>query len=156
MKQKELEYRKFDTISKATEVLKEIFKKYPEFEMLEICKNEYNRERTPDELSRCASQMGVLLCRVGEVVAEMTTRANEAYIYRKFKYLWNFNSLSGLTAKERENIAMEQTLENYEIELVNRYIADLIKVKYEDYARFVNLIQTRLGVLKQERINSNF
>ena len=155
-KYSEIEHKKFNVVDKGNLILTDMFNTYPEFLELEKCKDEYTKERTPDELSRCATQMSVLLCRIGEIVAEMTSRANEAYTYRKFKFLWNFNVLSNkMTIKERENIALDETFETYETELINRYLADMIKIKYDNYSRLINVLQTRLSVLKQERINSN-
>jgi hypothetical protein len=151
-----MEHRSFDITNKGKKAIQDLYIKYPEIEEIEECVKFYDKDLTPDELSRCAVQMSILLIRIGGLVAELQSLANEAYIYRKFKYLWSYTSLKkDIKVKDKENIALEDTFEHYEAELLNRFIADFFKTQYESWSRLIMNIQSRLNVLKSERINAN-
>ena len=153
----QLEHKSFEVIAEGKKILSSLYEKYPELSDLEACVNSYSKAITPDLLSRCATEMSVLLCRIGELVAELKSNANEAYIYRKFRYIWEYNVLKkDMTQKQRENLAMEQSFDYYKQELINRFVADFISAKYEDYQRFVNVVQSRLRIMKNEEINANY
>jgi hypothetical protein len=152
-----MQHRDFNTIEQGKKKLAEIYLKYHEFSDIEnSLQYDQTRNLTPDELSRLAVRVSILLCRIGELSAELNSEANEKYIYRKFAYLWSYNSLKAdMKVKEKENIALDESFGSYEQELLNRFVADFIKTKYEDWSRVVMVIQSRLSTLKSERINSN-
>lgn len=144
-------------IKKGAERILDIYSRYPEFDNLtEIADavSKFQDTLTPDELSRALVKMGVLLVRIGPLAAELAARANEAYIYRKKRYLWEFSQITGeLTVKDRENRAMVNIYKEQEAELVTRFVADHIGALYEDFSRLCNIIQSRLRSLRDERIN---
>jgi hypothetical protein len=151
-----MKINKFKTTQLGREKVEELYNSLEELNMLEDCKNAIDENSTPDEISRCAAKMSALLCRMGELVTELVTEANECYIYRKLKYGWEFNSLSvDLNVGNREAIAQEKTFEERQDELVSRYVADFMKTKYEDYNRFVSILQSRIKILNNEIFKSN-
>lgn len=105
----------------------------------------------PDRLSQGVVVMSGHLIRLGEYVAEMVYQANTAYIYRKWKYSFEYNTLSkDFTVKDRDNEATLRIKAEQEDEIKKRRMADRVKTLHEDYRLFVMTIQTRLGVLKSE------
>lgn len=119
---------------------------------LEKCKSYILDESlAPDRLSQGVVVMSGHLIRLGEFVAELVYQANTSYIYRKWKYSFEYNTLSrDFTVKDRDNEATLRIKAEQEDEVKKRRMADRVKTLHEDYRLFIMTIQTRLGVLKSE------
>ena len=144
--------REFDTIKNGnTEIARIILENEYVSKLDECVDAARDRNVTPDALSRCAFTMSAYLCNMSSLVATITAQANEAYSYRKYKQVWEFNRLGkSLTGKDKENITQENVFVDVERELIYRYVADYFKGKYDAYEKFVSVIQSRLGILKAE------
>ena len=110
-----------------------------------------DRELTPDELSRAALKMSGYLIRLGEFIAQLIYDANDAYIYRKYKYSFEYSALSrDITVKDREHEVTIKTKEDHKNEIEKRRLADRVKTLHNDYRLFIMTIQSRLNILKSE------
>jgi hypothetical protein len=92
--------------------------------------------------------------RVGGLTADLISKANESYIYRKYRYLGEYHSLAG-TGKDRENAAEQNTYEERISEVIDRFIADFFKSYMEEHSRVISVAQSRVGLFKSERVRSN-
>jgi hypothetical protein len=108
-------------------------------------------------LGRLAWNLSTIMFNLGEMVAEYTLYANASYIYRKFKYYQEFKKIrqetdSTITESKQE---AEQEVENYfEKQMNARYLADLLKTKYDECNRMVMVIQSIMAKEKAERMRS--
>lgn len=147
----------FDTINKGKEHLKQLWDEHEFLSEIDKIKEAINKmadKITADELSRSIYRLSVLLVNLGGLVAEVSCQANENYVYRKYRFLWEFNMLNPeMTTKNRENIALDKIHANYCNELVSRFVADFLKAYKDDINTLISVIQTRLSYLKSEMIN---
>ncbi len=140
-------------IKAANRLVEDVYKKYPLFleanKLVEDCKT---MERfQSDELIRVAGKLSAITASLGDVISRATARANSAYLYRKFSLRWNFSTLSKELPKyERENTAEKMTEKNHTEEMVIRCAVDTLKTRFESYTRTISLIQSRMGILKNE------
>jgi hypothetical protein len=145
-------------IERGNEILKEILEGNPGFAKIEQC-IDMTRDVTSvdvETISSCASQMTAWLANLAGVVPKYTSQANGAYLYRKFSYAWEFTNFSNeFSVKDRESKTLMKTREHHENEQINRYVADYLKNKYEAYERHVSVLQSRLGILRNEMFRSN-
>ena len=148
--------RPFNTIEKGQEVMAKLRIKYPEFANLDELIESYAPDMSGDQLSDYICRLSFNLVRINDVAAEFISKSNESYTYRKFEQLWQFNELiKKLTVKERENIALDNSYHVYEAELLNKYIADVVKARIDSVNKLISSIQTRLKFMRAEQINSN-
>jgi hypothetical protein len=105
---------------------------------------------TPDEISRAALELSLLLCNLGDLVAVLTSNSNEAYSYRKFRQAWEFSKLKvnlSLKGKDLENKSLTGVEFEYKQELINRFVSDYFKTYYDDISRIIMVAQSRLRIL---------
>ena len=140
-------------IDEGNKRLKEIFDKHKEF-----AKVEANIQLTQDvtsvdveTISACLSQMTAYLSYLSGIVPKYTAMANAHYIYRKFSVMWEWNKLGdGFTGKMKDNEALDRTEKEHFEELVARYVADFVKSKYDAYEKHTSVLQSRLGILRNQ------
>ena len=147
---------KFHTIEKGAEYILQIKENYPEIDEIEdIIKVLDTIEiLTPEQLGHHIHKLSTLSFRFAELVTKLTTKANEAYIYRKFRYVWEYQVLSG-TIKDKESMAQDSIFKECEHELITRFVADHFKVKLEAVERLVSVLQSRLRQVERDWIKSN-
>lgn len=146
----------FDTINEGTKILDKLKIKYPEISTIEALVSSYSDNMNGDELSQYICELSINLVRINDVAAQFISNSNESYTYRKFAQLWEFNALSNkMAVKEREQIALDNSFEFYKMELLNKYIADVIKAKIDSVNKLISSIQTRLRFVRAEQANSN-
>ena len=153
-----MKIKQFNTIAKGDVKIHALKNKYPEYEAILDIKQSLEgiRDVNADVVSRAISDMSNLLCRIGELVAELTVLANEHYSYRKYKNIWEFNALgNSMSIKMREKHADDAVFDEVQDELVARYVADYFKAFKDDISRYIMVLQTRIKVLSQERIEAN-
>ena len=114
-----------------------------------------SHDLNPDELSQKVVDMSAYLITLGGYIADLVYEANSAYIYRKFKYAFEFSQLSEMTITDKTNEATIKIKQDQQAEIEKRRIADRVKTLHEDYKLFIMTIQTRLGVLKSELFQKN-
>jgi hypothetical protein len=148
--------KQFDTINEGTKILDKLKIKYPEISTIEALVSSYSDNMNGDELSQYICELSINLVRINDVAAQFISNSNESYTYRKFVQLWEFNALSNkMAVKEREQIALDNSFEFYKMELLNKYIADVIKAKIDSVNKLISSIQTRLRFVRAEQANSN-
>jgi len=104
-----------------------------------------------ETISACTSMITAYLSYLSGIIPKYTALANSHYIYRKFSLMWEWNKLGdGFTGKKKDNEALERTEQEHKDELIMRYIADYLKNKYESYERHVSILQSRLGILRNQ------
>lgn len=147
-----------DVIKEGNKRLKEIFEAHKEFGKIEE-----NIQTTQDvtsvdveTISAVTSMTTAYLCNLAGVVPRYTALANAQYIYRKFSVMWEFKKLGEAfnTVKEKDNEALNRTKDEHFEELVARYVADYLKNKYDAYEKHVSVLQSRLGILRNEMFRS--
>lgn len=145
-----MKIRTFDTVQKGNEYIAKIKANHSQFDDLEKMLNiGLTRSLTVDDLSRCAIKMSGYLVSVTDIINELVAAANEAYTYRKYKFLWEFSQLSKTMSKtDREQVATEKSFEEYEEELVCRFVADYFKSKFDAYDKFISVLQSKIGLEK--------
>jgi len=133
--------------------IKEIFEKHKEFSKIEnlIASTQDVTNVDVETISNAMSSISAYLCTLSGIVPRYTAIANASYIYRKFAYMWEFRKMVQFnTVKEKEQEALDRTADEHFEEVVSRYVADYIKNKYDAYERHVSILQTRIGLLKNE------
>jgi len=147
----------FNTIEKGMAVLKDMMKKHEELDKIQRIKERaIKSDITANDLADALTEMCAYLFRIGVLCSEKTNMANEAYIYRKLKYMFSYNSLGdGIKIKDKEGLAMQSITEQYEAELVNRFVADYMKTLYDDYSRLISVLQSKLALLRSEMSKLN-
>lgn len=108
---------------------------------------------SPDELSQIITEMSILLVRIGGMTAELVAKANESYIYRKYRYLGEYHSLAG-TGKDRENAAAQNIYEEQLSETTDRFVADFFKSYMDEHSRVIQVAQSRIGLMRAEIMRS--
>ncbi len=130
--------------------LEALFSKIPELDKVNVLKEVIlDCLDSPDELSKIIIEMSICLVRIGGLTADLIAKANESYIYRKYRYLGEYHSLSG-AIEERKHIAEHKTYEERVLEVVDRFIADFFKSYMEEHSRVIMTAQSRLSLLKGE------
>jgi len=110
----------------------------------------------PDELSRAAARLAILITNLGQMVSEQELNAEDADMYRKSKKARVIKDAvnEGETVSKAQEIAIIESKPWQEIKNQAHYMASSIKNLYRDTDRLISVIQTRLGYLKTERIQS--
>lgn len=146
-----------NSIEKGKEMLVKIRESHPEFDAIQEVKEcAIIADIDADTLSYLLTQMSALIFRIGVVVSEVTNRANEAYVYRKLRYMWEYNRCGNtLKVAEKESKSMLAVREQYEEELANRYVADYMQNLYKDYDRLISVLQSKLALLRNEMYKLN-
>lgn len=113
---------------------------------------------TPDQVSRAALELSLLMVNLGDLVAVITSNSNEAYAYRKFKMAWEFSKMKAnmnLKGQDLENKTLASVELEYRQELIARFVADYFKCYQEDISRIVMTAQSRLKILQNEWFESH-
>ena len=141
-------------IEAGNEVLKSIFDTHKEFAKIESAIAETADVTSVDveTISRAASTTSAYLATLAGIVPKYTSFANSSYIFRKFTLMWNFQKIGQEynTVKEKDLEALNRSEKEHEEELIARYVADYLKNKYDAYEKHVSVLQSRMGILKNE------
>lgn len=148
--------RKFKTLEIGEGIIRGINESLPELKMVDAIIKDIDEidPLTPEMLIDSITRLATLSFRIGEKVNHLITQANEAYVYRKFRYAWEFSLLSG-SVKDRESEALDNLFNEHQVELTTRFIADHFKTKLEMIDRLISVLQTRLRFAEKEWIKSN-
>jgi hypothetical protein len=112
-----------------------------------------------DDLSRALSKLAVLRVNLGQEMADATAKYDFSYLHRKIRYAneWKpakekLNATIGkATVADTENYVMEEIAQDQQEELENKHYADSLKTLYDSTETLITALQSRLGILKQER-----
>lgn len=133
--------------------LAKIFKTHKEFKKIEDNIKLVDDITSVDveTISQVAFSISAYLVTLSGVIAKYTSLANSHYVYGKFSLMWEWNKLGeGYSGKAKDNVALEKTAEIHKDELIKKYVADYLKGKYDSYEKVVSVLQTRLGILRNE------
>ncbi len=144
-------------ITQANELVERVYVKYPMFteanKLMTSCEDLERHQA--DELTRIAGKLSAITSSLGDIISRATARANSAYLYRKFSLRWNFSTLSKDIPKyERENTAEKMNEKYHKEEMIIRMATDTLKARFDSYVRMISLIQSRMGILKNEMYSS--
>ena len=152
-----MKIKTFESIEKGKLILEQIYLNNPEVGKLENCMAAYHNELKPDDISRCIATMSRYMDKLGELISELSAKANEAYIYKKYKYLWEYTQITKtLTVKDREGIASDRIFDEQEEEIINRFVADFMHTKFKTFDKFISVLQSRIGLMRSEIIRANY
>jgi hypothetical protein len=109
-----------------------------------------------DELSRVAGELSVLIINLGEVVSNAELMKVDTEMMRKQAYSRKMSDLieQGELVSKSQHLAEVDNKAWKEIENQAYYRFRTLKNLYEDTKSFVTVVQSRLGYLKTERIQS--
>ena len=112
-----------------------------------------------DKLSRAITSLAVLRVNLGKEMANAVAYYDISYTYRKMRYASEWKPTKAALSMELKratiqdidseilaNIAQEQ-----EDELKNKHYAEQLRTLYDSTETLITAMQSRLGVLKQER-----
>jgi hypothetical protein len=142
---------------KAKEALKTLEESHREFKMLKDIRSEIHQrlsEMHVDELSELAIRIGILLGNLGELEAELSMIHQEASDTRKIK----FNNAKVFTQGNEDfriQAAYKETTADLETEYIAKYLWKIIENRREHFSSLSTKLQTRINVLRDERIKSN-
>ena len=151
--------KEINVVKAGNQFLEAYYEKHPEWKEMNKLKDELNEESidyyTGDQLSQLSLKMNGYMVRLSVMVAAATAATNEAYLYRKYRYFSVLNSTSSKITKAQLE-AEEGALKQKEDEAIKQYISDVLRGKLKAYENLVSSIQTRIGYLKTEIINSKY
>lgn len=143
-----------EIINDGESMLTEIYNKHPQFDIIEkaIEKLRSIGYENPHVVSDHITVISSYLSSIGNVIARYVAYANGTYIYRKYRY---FSALKEKIAEgitKAKEYADEISLDVKKEEAMWQYVADVLKSKEKAYYNHISVLQSRLGILKQEII----
>jgi hypothetical protein len=128
-------------------------------EITSALKEKEIKDWTGDELSRALSKLAILRVNLGEELSDATAKYDFSYLYRKIRYANEWKptkkklneTLNKATVADTENAVLEKIEEDQRKEVENKHYADKLKILYDSTETLITALQSRLGVLKQER-----
>ncbi len=111
------------------------------------------RNVNPDELSRAIVKLNSLLCYVGTRVAELRKAYELSYWERKRQYAY-LKALAEGNLAQKEKEASEGIDDYRQDEIAKQYEYEYLKNIREDYKGYAMALQSRLNVLREERMAS--
>ena len=101
--------------------------------------------------------MNAHMISISGIVTACVAEANNAYLYRKLRRLWQYNKLldQSLSATAAKELADSRVSDEYQEELIHRYIADYLEGKYRQYEKYISTLQSRMGILRHDMFRSN-
>jgi len=150
-----------DRISKV-DLLNEVSSK-----IFEITNALYKKELgkwSGDELSRAVLSLAVLRVRLGETMVNAVAYYDISYMHRKMRYANEWqptkshlnNVLNKATVQDVDNAIIKKLEDNLEEEVKYKHYAEQLRTLYDSTETLITALQTRLGVLKQERAESQY
>lgn len=135
--------------------------------VLEITNALYKRELgnwTPDELSRAIASLAVLRVNLGQEMADAVAHYDISYTYRKMRYASEWKptkaalnqELKRATIQDIDSEIVQEIAEEQEAELKNKHYAERLRTLYDSTETLITAMQSRLGVLKQERNETRY
>lgn len=130
--------------------------------VLEITNALYQRELgnwTPDQLSRAIASLAVLRVNLGQEMANAVAYYDISYTYRKMRYASEWKptkaalnqELKRATIQDIDSEIMQEIAAEQEEELKNKHYAERLRTLYDSTETLITAMQSRLGILKQER-----
>ena len=115
-----------------------------------------------DQLSRALNKIAVLRINLGIEMANSMAYYDMSYINRKLRYAAEWKPtksklnevLQRATVQDIDSAIMEKLAGDYLEELSKKHLAETLKVIYDATETLITALQSRLGLLKQERFEA--
>ena len=145
--------KKINVVSVITEVTKHIKKITDALGKTEL------KNWSADELSRALTTLAVLRVNLGAEMANAIAYYDFSYLRRKITYASSWKPtkdklnkiLQRATIQDIDSTIQEKMADDYVAELEHKHYAEQLKVLYSSTETLITALQSRLGVLKQER-----
>jgi septal ring factor EnvC (AmiA/AmiB activator) len=117
-----------------------------------------------DQISRAITTLAVLRVNLGAEMADASSYYDFAYISRKIQYASEWKptkdalnkTLARATVQDIDSAITGKIADLMNRETEIKHLADKLKVIYDSTETLITALQSRLGVLKQERAESRY
>ncbi len=117
-----------------------------------------------DQISRAITTLAILRVNLGAEMADAGSYYDFAYLHRKIRYASEWKPtkdqlnkvLQRATVQDIDSAITEKIAEDSEAEIKAKHYADKLKIIYDASETLITALQSRLGVLKQERAESRY
>jgi hypothetical protein len=117
---------------------------------------------SPDQLSRAVTTLALLRVNLGAELADASSYYDFAYLHRKIRYASEWKptkellnrTMTKATVQDIDSAITEKIADVMGREIEIKHLADKLRVIYDSTETLITALQSRLGVLKQERIES--
>lgn len=117
---------------------------------------------TPDQLSRALTKLAVYRVNLGAEMADAVAYFDVSYTHRKLTYAneWKpakekLNAvLQRATVQDIDSYILGKLADEYQAEIKQKHYAEKLRILYDATETLITALQSRLGVLKQERIEA--
>lgn len=122
------------------------------------------KDWSADQLSRAISTLAILRVNLGAQMADASSYYDFAYLHRKIRYAAEWKPtkdalgrvLQRATVQDVDSAIIEKIADDQIRETELKHFADKLKVIYDSTETLITALQSRLGVLKQERVESRY
>lgn len=119
---------------------------------------------SPDQLSRALTKLAVLRVNLGQEMADAVTYYDLSYLHRKIKYASEWKPtkdqlnkvLNKATIQDIDSVIVEKIAPDSQDEIKQKHYAETLRILYDSTETLITALQSRIGVLKQERQESRF
>lgn len=120
------------------------------------------KDWTGDELSRAITSLAILRVNLGSELADAVAYFDISYLHRKLKYANEWKptkeklnkQMDRATVQDVDSAIMEKIAEDQENEIKAKHRAEQLRILYDSTETLITSMQSRLNVLKQERIEA--
>jgi nucleoside-triphosphatase THEP1 len=149
---------KIDEIGAINEISREITR------ITAALKNTELKRWSADQLSRAITTLAILRVNLGSQLADASSYYDFAYLSRKIRYAseWKptkeklMKVLQRATVQDIDSAIIEKIAEDQLAEVEAKHLSDKLKIIYDSTETLITALQSRLGVLKQERLESRY
>lgn len=122
------------------------------------------KDWSADQLSRAITTLALLRVNLGVQLADASSYYDFAYLTRKIRYASEWKPtkdhlnqiLNRATVQDIDSAITEKIAEDQVREIELKHFADKLKIIYDSTETLITALQSRLGVLKQERAESRY
>jgi hypothetical protein len=119
---------------------------------------------TGDELSRALTKVAILRVNLGIEMADAIAYYDFSYLHRKITYASEWKptkqrlneTLNKATVQDIDSDIQQRIEEKSTEELKNKHYAERLRIVYDATETLISSLQTRLSVLKSERLESKY
>lgn len=119
---------------------------------------------TGDQISRAISNLAVLRVNLAQNLADAMATYDISYLNRKMIYAsqWkankdHLNAINNkVTVGDIDAQTLEDIAEDQQEEIKNKHYAERLRLMYDATGTLIMALQSRLNILKQERVETNY
>lgn len=117
-----------------------------------------------DQISRAITTLAVLRVNLGSELADAGSYYDFAYLHRKIRYASEWKptkdtlnrTMNRATVQDIDSTITGKIADTFEAETKAKHYADKLRIIYDASETLITALQSRLGVLKQERAESRY